>query len=297
MHRFTRHGVDALEDRARQMLMMPQRQATVVGPTGLKTRVDEQLAAANAGDALRYDQVKSIQPEFEYERPIYEHDPFDILEIFDPEVVRTERVVVPQREVVRNQERPEMLRALGEMNEAERAVERERRVDMEENTRKSKGHSRKAGLNVKPEEMKGLSDKDMKTISAAQAVIDKHLGLLGSAGLVATGAGVLGSGLSDDGDSGDNLQDAALTAGLLGAGGYSGYHAGQKTYVPVTERIVERQIAQGREPKIYGSGIARDLRGQASRGRTGAAVGAGAGALLGLIQSMKSDDPQYYPFP
>ena len=297
MHRFTRRGVDTLENQARQILNMPQAAPSLAGPTGQVSRIDEQLRAAAAGDQLRYDQVKSIQPEFEYDRPIYEEDPFDLLGIFDPELVGTERVVVPQREIVRNEERPEMLRALGEMNEAERAAERERRVDMEENTRKSKGHSRKAGLNVKPEEMKGLSDKDLKTISAAQAVIDKHLGLLGSAGLVATGAGVLGSGLADDGDSSDNLQDAAVTAGLLGAGGYSGYHAGQKTYVPVTERIVEKQIAKGREPKVYGSGIARDLRGQAARGRTGAAVGAGAGALLGLIQSMKSDEPQVYAYP
>ena len=48
---------------------------------------------------------------------------------------------------------------------------------------------------------------------------------------------------------------------------------------------------------FYGLGIARDLRGQAGRGRTGAAIGAGAGTLLGLIQSMNSDEPQYYPYP
>ena len=276
---------------------MPQASPTLADPTGKVSRIDEQLRAAAAGDQLRDDQVKSIQPEFENERPIYEEDPFDILGIFDPELVGTERVVVPQREIVRNEERPEMLRALGEMNEAERAAERERRFGQKENNRKLKGASRKAGLNVKPEEMQGLSDKDLKTINAAQAVIDKHMGLLGGAGAALTGAGILGAGFADDRDSSDNLQDAVVTAGLLGAGGYSGYHAGQKTYVPVTERIVEKQIAKGREPKVYGSGIARDLRGQAARGRTGAAIGAGAGTLLGLIQSMKSDEPQVYVYP
>ena len=300
MRRFNARDIDLIENRARQMLNMPQVSPSIVGPTGQASRIDEQLLRSRgadvAGDQLRYDQVKAVQPSFVYEKEVYEHDPFDILEIFDPEVVRTEKVVMPEREIVRNQERPEMLSALGEMNEAERAVERERRLGQKENNRKLKGASRKAGLDIKPEEMKGLSDKDLKTISAAQDVISKHMGLLGGAGLALTGAGALGAGFADDRDSSDNFQDAALTAGLLGAGGYSGYHAGRNTYAPVTERIVERQIDKGREPKVYGSGIARDMRGQAGRGRTGAAIGAGAGTLLGLIQSMNGDEPQVYAY-
>ena len=66
MHRFTRRGVDTLENQARQILNMPQAAPSLAGPTGQVSRIDEQLRfaqqASDAGNQLRYDQVKSIQP-------------------------------------------------------------------------------------------------------------------------------------------------------------------------------------------------------------------------------------------
>jgi len=288
---FDNQAVAQLENQARQILNMPQA-ATIVGPTGQASRIDQairqQRAARQAGEELRYDKVKVIEPEFEYQETIYsEPDPFDPLQMFDiPVATGVETRVMPEREVTRNQERQEILKALKEPNEAQLRQE-------QENIRQNRSR-RKAGMDVKPEDMKGLSDKDLKTIGAAKEVISKHMGILGATGLGATGAGVLANGFAVDGDGQDNIQDAAVASGLLGLGGYSGYHAGQMSYEPMTERMVDRQIARKQEPKLYGSAIGRDMRNQAARGRTGAAIGAGAGALLGLIKAYEQDEQQLY---
>lgn len=154
---------------------------------------------------------------------------------------------------------------------------------------KSKEPMRKAGLEL---DNAGLSEKDIKTIDAAKDVISKHMGTLGAIGLGATGAGVLANGFAFDGDSQDNLQDAAVASGLLGLGGYSGYASGANTYDPMSEALAERRYEAGDTTPIQGRVFARDAKRRDSRGRTGAAVGAGAGALLGLIRSYEQSGEQ-----
>ena len=85
----------------------------------------------------------------------------------------------------------------------------------------------------------------MKTINAANAVIDRHLEILSTAGLGATGAVIVTSGYANDGDSRDNIQDCAVTAGLLGLGGYSGYAAGENTYSQMSEQFAVRHQKAG----------------------------------------------------
>ena len=274
MRRFNRHEVEALENRARQMLNLPQVSPAVVGPTGQASRIDEQIlrnqAASEAGMDLRYDQTTWTEPErIEYGDGLFTFDE-----------------VIPEQTRTDFRERPGMHEALGEKTIDE--------LIARGGPREYRSGSRKAGLET---EDLGLSDKDMKTIDAAKAVIDKHLGTLGAAGLGATGAGILISGLGNDGDSRDNLQDAAVTAGLLGAGGFSGYAVGADSYKPMSERLAVRRQERGDTTPIQGRVFATDGRNRAARGRTGAVVGGGAGALLGLIQSLKTDEPQVYVYP
>ena len=145
---------------------------------------------------------------------------------------------------------------------------------------------RKAGLDV---DKAVLTDDDRKMINAAQALIREHLAEVGGMGAVATGAGLLASGFANDGDSQDNIQDAAVTAGLLGLGGYSGYAAGENLYSPMSERLAVRRQEAGDTTPIQGRVFARDLKGRAGSGRAGALIGGGAGALLGLKKASEQD--------
>ena len=144
---------------------------------------------------------------------------------------------------------------------------------------------RKAGLDV---DKVGLSDKDVKTIKAAQTLIREHLAEAGGMAVVATGAGILANCFAVDGNSQDNIQDAAVASGLLGLGGYSGYAAGANTYSPMSEALAVRRQEAGDTTPIQGRVFARDSKRRNSRGRTGAVVG--AGALLGLIKAYEQDE-------
>ena len=164
------------------------------------------------------------------------------------------------------------------------------------------------------DKLKDLSPKDRKTIEVAQALVADKLRVLGIVG----GGVALGSAgaaaLADDGNSSDNLQDALTTAGLIGVGGYSGYHAGGSLGGKLrTERELDRQLdvlnrnspdpvrfdqAQPLRDGVRGRVMARDARDLGARQRTGAAIGAGAGALLGLIKSFEEEtnQPPRYPY-
>lgn len=245
---------------------------SVAGPTGMLSRIDEERLQRQTGADMRYDT-------YEYTEPA-RTEPGDGLFTFDE--------YIPERTDVSITERPEVMRAFGEQS-LDDYMESPREPNRYQS--KSKEPVRKAGLDV---DNAGLSEKDMKTIDAAKDVISKHMGTLGAVGLGATGAGILANGFAFDGDSQDDIQDAAVASGLLGLGGYSGYAAGANTYSPLSEQIAERRIKDGITTPIEGRVFARDAKGRAGRGRTGAVVGAGAGALLGLIKAYEQDEPQLY---
>ena len=267
---FDNPAVAGLENQARQMLNMPQAQ-TVVGPTGQASRIDQairqQRAANQAGADMRYDTAEYTVPEStEYGDGLFTFD-----------------TTIPERTEVSVTPRPEVMRALGDVSlddalegYGEPAFYRTR----------SKEPIRKAGLGVGDA---GLSEKDMKTINKAKEVISDHLGILAGAGAMATGAGILANGFAIDGDGEDNIQDAVVASGLLGLGGFSGYAAGSNTYNPLSEQIANRRIKDGNTTPIEGRVFARDAKRRDGRGRTGAVVGAGAGALLGLIKSYEQN--------
>lgn len=154
----------------------------------------------------------------------------------------------------------------------------------------------------------GLTDKEKKTIEDAREVVQKKLDIIGATGLGAT-AVTLGTGFtSPDDNPDDNVQDALVAAALMGIGGASGHHVAANSYTPQTQRIADRQHKRGLEQgdmSMYEADtyvkpltsrrrsqmMADDARHRAARGRTGMAVGAGAGALLGLIQAINEDNP------
>ncbi len=273
---FDNQAVAQLENRARQLLNMPQA-APVVGPTGQASRIDQairqQRAANQAGADMRYDTYEYTEPaRTEFGDGLFTFDEY-----------------IPERTDVSITERPEVMRAFGEQS-LDDYMERPREPNRYQS--KSKEPVRKAGLDV---DNAGLSKKDMKTIDAAKDVISKHMATLGGVGLGVTGAGILANGFAVDGDSQDNLQDAAVASGLLGLGGYSGYAAGANTYAPMSEALAVRRQEAGDTTPIQGRVFARDAKRRDSRGRTGAVVGAGAGALLGLIKAYEQDEQQLYP--
>lgn len=241
---------------------------SVVGPTGQLSRIDEQRMQQQVGADLRYDT-------FEYTEPA-RTEYGDGLFTFDEDIPAQTRISIT--------ERPEVMRALGEQS-MDDYIERPR--DARSYRSNSKEPVRKAGLDV---EKAGLSDKDVKTINAAQALIREHLAEVGGMAAVGTGAGLLASGFANDGDSHDNIQDAAVTAGLLGLGGYSGYAAGENMYSPMSERLAVRRQEVGDTTPIQGRVFARDLKNRAGRGRAGALIGGGAGALLGLKKASEQDE-------
>ena len=154
----------------------------------------------------------------------------------------------------------------------------------------------------------GLSAEEEKVVEQARQLVQRELDLMGALGLGGTAA-VLGGGVVvPDGNSDDNLQDALVAAALMGVGGVSGHHVGAGSYKPQSQRIADRQHSRGLkrgDGSMYGADayvkpltgshrsqlMAQDARNRGARGRAGMAVGAGAGALLGLIQAIREDNP------
>ena len=228
--------------------------------------------------------------------------------INDPDDWFGDQVYVPDTRDIVVTERPGIRRALGEdllnrVLDVNKNVSPELKKDLE----------RLAGSDGL-DKLKDLSPKDRKTIQTAQALVADKLRILGIIG----GGAALGSAgaaaLADDGNPNDNIQEALTTAGLIGVGGYSGYHAGGSTGGKLrTERELDRQLerlnrnspdpvrfdqAQPLREGVRGRVMARDARDLGARQRTGAAVGAGAGALLGLIKSFEEEtnQPPRYPY-
>ena len=242
--------------------------------------IERDILAAEALDKaaadLRYDTIQYIEPE--------RIEPADIPFFDDDEVI------------------PETVHTIFNPREEMIAVLSSEKPQYKSDAKKAQRKASEAF-----EKQYGLTDKEKQTVENARQLVQKQLDMLGAVGLGATAA-TYGTGfVSPDDNPNDNVQDALVAAALLGIGGVSGHHVAANSYTPQLQRIADKQHHRGLEQgdmSMYEADgyvkpltnrrrsqmMADDARHRAARGRTGMAVGAGAGALLGLIQAINEDN-------